>query len=111
MDAPELLYSYMEAHNTGVRTGNFDFLVGLFHPDAEFRFEGLDFGPFLGREAIAHAFRHYPPDDELYLGATHLEHGRASALYCWRNRPWQWAGSIHVEPAGETIGRLVIRNR
>ncbi len=44
-----LLAAYVEAHNTGVRSGDFEALVGLLLPTASMRFHGIDIGPVCKR--------------------------------------------------------------
>jgi steroid delta-isomerase len=77
-------------------------MVAAFTEDAELRFEGIPVGPFIGRDAIAEAYRAQPPDDEIVL----LD---ADGTYAWAGRPGVPAGRLFLtERAGE-IARLVIR--
>ena len=62
---------YVEQHiallNEGVRTRDFSKFLDTFADDAVMRFEGVPAGPFLGRAAIAAAYRDNPPDDTMRL--------------------------------------------
>ena len=93
----ELLAAYVEAHNLGVRSGNFDGLAELLLPTASMRFQGIDFGPFGSAEAILQAFRDRPPDDELVVGAVRTTGERiAEATYAWASAPSKSAGRLRI---------------
>ncbi len=93
----ELLAAYVEAHNLGVRTGNFDRLAELLLPTASMRFHGSDAGPFGNAEAILDAFYERPPDDELVVNSIHGTGDRlAEATYAWANAPGQSAGRLRI---------------
>jgi hypothetical protein len=51
------LEKHVARFNEGVRAGEFGAMVAAFSEDAELRFEGIPVGPFVGREAIADAYR------------------------------------------------------
>ena len=61
----DILDDHVERFNEGVRTGDFTRMLENFAPDATMAFEGVPVGPFVGRDAIAQAYRDQPPDDEL----------------------------------------------
>ena len=46
--------------STGVRSGDFAFMLAELTDDAELVFEGIPVGPFRGREAIRAAYRSQP---------------------------------------------------
>jgi hypothetical protein len=96
---PDLLEREVAAFNEGVRTGDWSLLVDLFAEDAELEFEGIQVGPFHGREAIAEAYRSMPPDDEIML----LDGG---PRYAWAKEPGRPAGALHLEERDGRITRL-----
>src|SRR6185369_6945839 len=61
----DLLYEYVARHNQGVRTGDWEALGESLTDDARLEFDGLDVGPFAGRDAIVVAYTERPPDDEV----------------------------------------------
>jgi len=108
MTDAKMLVRYAECHNRGVKTGNFNELLGLFHPDAELRFEGIAFGPFMGREEIDRAFRQHPPGDEIEIGEVAQGGSCVLTTYQWRQKPAQRAGTLAVEVKGNLIRKLVV---
>ncbi len=52
---PELLQAHVRAFNDGVRTGDWEPMLGRFAAAAELRFENAPAGPFSGLEAIRKA--------------------------------------------------------
>ena len=109
MDLRDLAYSYITWHNQGVESGDFSQMLTLFHHEAEFNFEGIDYGPFSGLQAIAEAFKSNPPTDELeILGITEDDAG-ATIAYGWRERPGVFAGTLRLETEGRLIKQLVVR--
>jgi steroid delta-isomerase len=77
-------------------------MVAAFSEDAELRFEGIPVGPFVGRDAIADAYRAQPPDDEIVLLG-------ADGTYAWAGRPGVPAGQMFLTERDDEIARLVIR--
>ena len=56
-------------------------------------FVGIPVGPFVGKEAIAAAYRTQPPDDELVV----LEPlGECAVVYAWSREPARPAGELHL---------------
>lgn len=72
---------YVAAHNRGVVSGDFSELVGRFAADGQLEFDGFAIGPFVGRDAIAEAFRLRPPTDELVLLSAGAGERVATALF------------------------------
>ena len=107
-DAGEhLVREYVRRHNIGVRSGAYDALAELFAPDAELQFDGIQLGPFRGRDAIVSIFRARGPDDELGLTELRTIPNRATAEFRWK-RAGGRAGTAHVQHDGERITRLRI---
>ncbi|HEX3226015.1 MAG TPA: nuclear transport factor 2 family protein [Gaiellaceae bacterium] len=98
---PSLLEREVEAFNDGVRTGDWSALLALFAEDAVLEFEGIPVGPFVGREAIAEAYRSMPPDDEIVL----LDGGPG---YAWSKEPTRPAGELHLDERDGHIVRLLV---
>jgi steroid Delta-isomerase len=98
---PSLLEREVEAFNDGVRTGDWSALLALFAEDAVLEFEGIPVGPFVGREAIAEAYRSMPPDDEIVL----LDGGPG---YAWSKEPTRPAGELHLDGRDGHIVRLLV---
>ncbi len=63
----DLIVEHVTRFNAGVRSGDYGPMLEQFTDDAELAFEGVGVGPFVGRGAIADAYRRQPPDDELDL--------------------------------------------
>ena len=82
-----LLEAHVERFNRGVRSGDFEPMLAAFAPDAEMVFEGVQAGPFLGRDAIAAAYAAQPPTDEVRLiGSVRLEDGVIVGDYAWATK-------------------------
>ena len=77
-------------------------MVAAFSADAELVFEGIPVGPFVGRDAIAEAYRAQPPDDEIVL----LD---GDGTYAWAGQPEVPAGQLFLTERDGEIARLVIR--
>jgi steroid Delta-isomerase len=99
---------HVTAFNKGVRTGNFDAMVERFADDAEMVFEGVPAGPFVGRAAIADAYREQSRDDEIDILDVREHEGVIEALYGWRRDGGATAGRMLLTPAGELIERLLV---
>jgi drug/metabolite transporter (DMT)-like permease len=104
----ELLDDHVERFNAGVRTGDWAAMVELFGDDAEMEFRGVPVGPFVGREAIAAAYREQPPDDELRVLEQRDVNGRIEARYAWLAEPNVAAGELFLTPQDGEIRRLVV---
>jgi uncharacterized membrane protein len=103
-----LLDDHVARFNAGVRTGRWDAMVGGFADDAEMEFRGVPVGPFVGRDAIAAAYREQPPDDELRVLEQRRVNGRIEARYAWLAEPDVAAGELLLTPADGGIGKLVV---
>ena len=100
-----LLDEHVRRFNEGVRTG--DFAAG-FTEDAEMQFEGVPAGPFIGRDAIAAAYRDQPPDDEIeILGETEGD-GVVVARYAWLRDHGKQAGEMRLTRQNGRIKKLVV---
>jgi len=104
----DLLRKHVDRFNAGVRTGDWESMVGGFTADAEMEFRGVPVGPFVGRDAIAAAYREQPPDDELRLLEERQVEGRIEARYAWLAEPQVAAGEMILTPEDGSIRKLVV---
>jgi hypothetical protein len=82
----DLLQAHVRAFNNGVRTGDWEPMLGRFAAAAELRFENAPAGPFSGLDAIRGAYRKQPPDDEIrLLGVQERDERTAVAAFAWLN--------------------------
>ena len=104
----DLLHDHVERFNAGVRTGDWAPMVERFGENAEMEFHGVPVGPFVGRAAIAAAYREQPPDDELRVLEQRQVNGRIEARYAWLAEPDVAAGELFLTPSGGEIRKLVV---
>ena len=103
-----LLDEHVKRFNEGVRSGDFAPMLENFADDATMTFDGVPVGPFVGRVAIAAAYREQPPDDELDALDTRSDGDTVVAGYAWRREPDQRAGELRLTVDGALITRLVV---
>jgi steroid Delta-isomerase len=103
-----LLEDHVARFNAGVRSGDFSQMLENFADGAEMRFEGVPVGPFVGRAAIADAYRAQPPDDELDVLDVRRDGDTVIAGYAWRREPNKRAGELRLTVEGGRIARLVV---
>jgi drug/metabolite transporter (DMT)-like permease len=103
-----LLEDHVGRFNAGVRSGDWEPMVEGFATDAEMEFRGVPVGPFVGREAIAAAYREQPPDDELRVLEQRQADGRIEARYAWLAEPDVAAGEMFLTPENGAIRKLVV---
>jgi steroid Delta-isomerase len=104
----ELLNRHVDHFNAGARTGDWGPMLAGFDADAELEFRGIPVGPFLGRDAIASAYREQPPDDELRVLEERERDGRIEARYAWLAEPDVAAGEMFLTTEGGKIRKLVV---
>jgi steroid delta-isomerase len=103
-----LLDDHVERFNAAVRSGDFGPMLENFADDATMAFEGVPVGPFVGKEAIAEAYRVQPPDDELDVLDVREDGDTVVAGYAWRRTPDVRAGELRLTVDGGRITRLVV---
>lgn len=105
-----MLTRYIQAHNHGVRSGDFSQLLDLFAADASMSFHGLPrpLGPFNGHSAIAEAFAAHPPDDELVLDGLEADDEFLRARYRWRADPDASGGRLRLRVHHGRIVEVII---
>jgi hypothetical protein len=72
------------------------------------RLEGVPVGPFVGKDAIAEAYRERPPDDELDVLDVRQDGDTVVAGYAWRREPDVRAGELRLTVGSGRIVRLVV---
>jgi RimJ/RimL family protein N-acetyltransferase len=103
----DLLYEYVARLNQGVRTGDWEALGELLTDDALLAFDGIDVGPFAGRDAIVAAYVGRPPDDEVRVLSAE-DGDPVVARYAWLATPSEDAGKIELTPAGGLVSRILV---
>jgi steroid Delta-isomerase len=103
-----LLDEHVRRFNEGVRTGDFAAMAAGFTEDAEMHFEGVPVGPFVGREAIAAAYRQQLPADEVEIIGKEERAGMIVARYAWLREHGKQAGEMWLTPQDGRIKRLVV---
>jgi hypothetical protein len=103
-----ILEDHVERFNAGVRSGDFTRMLENLAPDATMAFEGVPVGPFVGRDAIAQAYRERPPDDVLDVLDSRRDGNTIVAGYAWRREPDVRAGELRLTVEGERIARLTV---
>jgi steroid Delta-isomerase len=103
-----ILEDHVERFNAGVRSGDFTRMLENFAPDATMAFEGVPVGPFVGRDAIAQAYRERPPDDVLDLLDSRRDGNTIVAGYAWRREPEKRAGELRLTVEGGRITGLTV---
>src|SRR5882672_12812233 len=91
-----LLEEHVRRFNEGVRNGDFGPMAAAFADDAEMRFEGVPVGPFVGRDAIAAAYRNQPPDDQVEIFEKEEREGMIVARYAWLRDRGRQAGEMRI---------------
>ena len=95
-DAEGVLRDHVRRFNAGVRSGDFSEMVDHLAGNVEMTFAGVEAGPFIGRAAVAAAYRDNPPDDEILLLVVHADGDRAAGDYAWRADPERLAGRLAI---------------
>ena len=102
------LRAHVRRFNDAVRSHDFSEMIDGFAVEAEMAFDGVPVGPFVGREAIAAAYRDQPPDDEVrLLGAPRVQGEIVESDYAWAN-DGRRAGRMILEAREGLIARLTI---
>jgi steroid delta-isomerase len=104
----DVLDDHVERFNAGVRTGDWAPMIESFAEAAEMEFRGIPVGPFVGRDAIAAAYRDQPPDDELRILQRRDSPGRVEARYAWLAEPEVAAGELFLTSGDGGIRKLVV---
>jgi hypothetical protein len=83
-------------------------MAAAFADGAEMEFEGVPVGPFVGRDAIAAAYRDQPPDDEVQIFDAEERDGMIVARYAWRRDAGRQAGEMRLSQRNGQIQKLVV---
>ena len=103
-----MLREHVDRFNAGVRSGDFGPMLENFGDAAEMEFRGIPVGPFVGKEAIAAAYREQPPDDELRVLEEREADGGVDARYAWVAEPDVPAGELLLTVDSGLIRKLVV---
>jgi hypothetical protein len=104
----DVLRAHVGPFNDAVRSQDYSEMVAGFAADAEMAFQGIPVGPFVGREAIAHAYASRPPRGEVrLLGAPDVRGDVVESTYAWAGDD-QPAGRMIVTVQNGQIVRLVV---
>ena len=107
-DIVAVLRAHVRRFNEAVGSHDFSEMIQGFAAEAEMEFDGVPVGPFVGREAIARAYRDQPPDDEVRLLGAPRVHGEVvESDYAWAN-DGRRAGRMILEAREGLIARLTI---
>ena len=104
----DLLDDHVDRFNAGVRSGDWEPMLESFDEAAVMEFRGIPVGPFVGKRAIAAAYREQPPDDELRILQRRDADGRIEARYAWLAEPDVAAGEMFLTGEGDLIRELVV---
>src|SRR5215212_7640277 len=103
-----VLREHVERFNVGVRTGEWGLMLEGFEDAAEMEFRGVPVGPFVGKDAIAAAYREQPPDDELRVLEERDSEAGVDARYAWLADPDVAAGELLLTIESGLIRKLVV---
>jgi hypothetical protein len=103
-----LLHDHARHFNAGVRSGEWGPMLANFEDAAEMEFRGIPVGPFVGKDAIAAAYREQPPDDEMRVLEEREGEGQIEARYAWLAEPDVAAGEMFLTTEGGRIRKLVV---
>lgn len=107
-DPTAVLHAHVGRFNDAVRTHDFSEMVDGFVAEAEMKFDGVPVGPFVGREAIAEAYRAQPPDDEVrLLGEPRVQGEVVESDYAW-TKDGRRAGRMILAARDGLITRLTV---
>jgi steroid delta-isomerase len=101
------LAAYVAHFNAAVRDGSWSSVLEHYTDDAVMEFVGPPVGPFVGKPAIAAAYRASPPDDEIELIGSPDEHG-GMLVTAYRWRATGATGSMGFTERDGLIEHLVI---
>jgi steroid Delta-isomerase len=98
---------HVRLFNEAVSSGWWEPFIDTFATDAELEFIGVPAGPFVGRPAIAQAYRANPPDDTIAIDGAARREGDAIAV------PYRWnrtneKGTMRLTHKHGLITKLVV---
>lgn len=98
---------HVRVFNAAVLNHDWSAFVARFADDAVVEFVGVPAGPYVGRDAIAAAYEHSPPDDTIEaVGAPSVEAGETVVPYRWTTSGA--TGTMRFTERDNQIGRLVV---
>ena len=102
-----LVREHVRRFNEGVRSGDFEPMLQQFAEDAVVSFSGIPVGPFVGKPAIAAAYRRQPPDDEIDVRSIGVEGGEIVVPFRWCRTP-SMGGTMRFQERKGQIASLLI---
>jgi hypothetical protein len=75
--------THVARFNAAVSSGDWDQFVAPFAEDAVLEFVNVPVGPYLGRDAIAAAYRKNPPDDTLAVRSVDTAGASDAIDFAW----------------------------
>jgi hypothetical protein len=104
-----IIPKYFDLHNKGIESGNFEQLLTLFSSDAILSFEGINIGPFVGKESIAKAFSIYPPVNKIFALDVAEKEGVHVVDYALAPERDKISGKIRIQMTkNNLINKLII---
>lgn len=108
-DLAAFLTRHVATFNAAVASGDFAPLVELFADDARLEFVGVPVGPFVGRPAIAEAYRTRPPTDTMTILDTWAEpDGTVVETFSWSADGGSRSGEMRLRVVRGRIQELVV---
>jgi steroid delta-isomerase len=97
---------HIERFNAAVRSGDWESFVATLAPDAVMRFDGVSFGPYVGREAIAAAYAANPPTDTMAVRTVETSSDTEIVRFAWTAGG---AGTLTIRRGAAGITELAVR--
>jgi hypothetical protein len=108
-DLAAFLARHVATFNAAVASGDFAPLVELFAEDARLEFAGVPVGPFVGRPAIAEAYRALPPTDTMTILDTSTDpDGTVVETFSWSADCGSRSGELRLRVSRGRIQALVV---
>jgi ketosteroid isomerase-like protein len=92
----DLLQAHVEAFNQGARTGDFEPMLRMYHPDAIFEITPPGMTS-IGIEAIRRAYAEQPPDDTMTIRSREIDGPVVTVTYSWDTEPDKITGIQRLE--------------
>jgi steroid Delta-isomerase len=98
---------HVRVFNEAASSGRWEPFIDRFAEDAELEFVGVPAGPFIGKQAIAQAYRENPPDDVIAIDGAPRRAGDTIVVpYRW-NRTSE-KGTMRMTWKAGLITKLVV---
>ena len=102
----DALTAHVGRFNAAVRSGDWTEFTTTFDDDAVMMFVDAPTGPYVGREAIAEAYRAQPPDGTMTITSIEVDPpDTASAVYRWESGD---AGTMTIRWVDGKVAELTV---